>query len=91
MSRRPSSGLGLLIIAENPTFGLDVATTQYVRQELLKIKESGAGILLVSSDLSEIMSLSDEIAVIYKGDIIGSRRIEDTTHEEIGLMMGGVK
>ena len=91
LSRRPSSGLGLLIIAENPTFGLDVATTQYVRQELLKIKESGAGILLVSSDLSEIMSLSDEIAVIYKGDIIGSRRIEDTTREEIGLMMGGVK
>jgi simple sugar transport system ATP-binding protein len=90
LSRRPKEGTKLLLIAENPTFGLDVATTGFVREELLKVRESGAAVLLVSSDLTEIMTLSDEIAVIYKGEIIGKVSTDETTREAIGLMMGGV-
>ncbi|MFQ5832275.1 MAG: ABC transporter ATP-binding protein [Candidatus Thorarchaeota archaeon] len=90
LSRKPPQGAGLLLIAENPTSGLDVATTQFVREELLNVRESGAAVLLVSSDLTEIMTLSDEVAVIYKGKIIGRVRIEETIREDIGLMMGGV-
>jgi ABC-type uncharacterized transport system ATPase subunit len=89
LSRRPPKGLGLLVIAENPTFGLDVATTQFVREELLRIRSSGAAILLVSSDLTEILTLSDEIAVIYKGELMGTRQADTTSREEIGIMMGG--
>ena len=90
LSRRPKEGTKLLLIAENPTFGLDVATTGFVREELLKVRESGAAVLLVSSDLAEIMTLCDEIAVIYKGKIIGSVTSDKTTREAIGLLMGGV-
>ncbi|MGY5857938.1 MAG: ABC transporter ATP-binding protein [Candidatus Thorarchaeota archaeon] len=90
LSRRPKEGNKLLLIAENPTFGLDVATTGFVREELLKVRESGAAVLLVSSDLTEIMTLCDEIAVIYKGEIIGRVSTDETTREAIGLMMGGV-
>ena len=90
LSRRPKEGTRLLLIAENPTFGLDVATTGFVREELLKVRESGAAVLLVSSDLTEIMTLCDEIAVIYKGEIIGRVSTDETTREAIGLMMGGV-
>ncbi|MHA2142338.1 MAG: ABC transporter ATP-binding protein [Candidatus Thorarchaeota archaeon] len=90
LSRRPPQGSNLFLIAENPTSGLDIATTQFVREELLKVRESGAAVLLVSSDLTEILTLSDEIAVIYKGEIIGKVRTDDTTREAIGLMMGGV-
>ncbi len=90
LSRRPKEGTKLLLIAENPTFGLDVATTGFVREELLKVRESGAAVLLVSSDLTEIMTLCDEIAVIYKGEIIGRVSTDETTREAIGLMMGGV-
>jgi len=90
LSRRPKEGTKLLLIAENPTFGLDVATTGFVREELLNVRESGAAVLLVSSDLAEIMTLCDEIAVIYKGKIIGSVTTDKTTREAIGLLMGGV-
>ncbi|MHA2092583.1 MAG: ATP-binding cassette domain-containing protein, partial [Candidatus Kariarchaeaceae archaeon] len=80
----------LILIAENPTIGLDIGTTQFVRQEILNIKNDGAAVLLVSSDLSEIMSLSDEIAVIYKGKIMGVVKIHETSREQIGAMMGGI-
>jgi simple sugar transport system ATP-binding protein len=81
----------LILIAENPTIGLDIGTTQFVRQEILNIKASGAGVLLVSSDLSEIQSLSDEIAVIYKGKLMGLVNADETNREDIGAMMGGIE
>jgi simple sugar transport system ATP-binding protein len=80
-----------LIIAENPTIGLDVGTTQFVRQNLVDMKNKGAGVLLISSDLTEILSLSDRIAVMYKGEIIGIVDGKNATREKIGLLMGGVK
>ncbi|MFW9944325.1 MAG: ABC transporter ATP-binding protein [Candidatus Sifarchaeia archaeon] len=90
LSRQPPKGQQLLLIAENPTFGLDVATTQFVRQELLKMRKAGAAVTLVSSDLTEIMTLSDTIAVMYKGKIIGVLDAESATREKVGLLMGGV-
>ena len=90
LSRQPPKGEQLLLIAENPTFGLDVATTQFVRQELLKMRTAGAAVLLVSSDLTEIMTLSDMVAVMYKGEIIGILDTDSATRESVGLLMGGV-
>lgn len=89
ISRRPLQGSRKLLIAENPTSGLDVATTQFVREELLRQRDLGAAILLVSSDLTEILTLSDRVSVIYKGQIIGTLASEEATRERIGLMMGG--
>jgi len=80
----------LILIAENPTFGLDVGTTQFVREELLRLREEGATILLISSDLTEVLSLSDEIAVMYKGEIMGILNSQEATRENVGLMMGGL-
>ena len=90
LSRPAPVDSNLFLIAENPTFGLDVATTGFVREQLLKVRESGAAVLLASSDLTEIMTLCDEIAVIYKGEIIGRVKTNETTREVVGLMMGGV-
>jgi len=80
----------LILLAENPTVGLDVATTQFVREQLLQVKKNGS-VLLVSSDLTELLSLCDEVAVIYEGEIMGVAKANETTREEMGLMMGGIK
>jgi simple sugar transport system ATP-binding protein len=89
MTLVPPSGQNLIVIAENPTFGLDVGTTQFVREELLRLREESGAIMLISSDLTEILSLCDIIAVIYKGKIIGTLQAHEATRENIGLMMGG--
>ncbi len=89
ISRVPEQGSSKILIAENPTFGLDVGTTQFVREELLRQRDSGSAVLLVSSDLTEILTLSDRISVIYKGGIIGTISSDEATRETVGLMMGG--
>jgi simple sugar transport system ATP-binding protein len=79
-----------VIIAMQPTWGLDVGATLYVRETLLAQRDRGAAVLLVSDDLEEIFSVSDRIAVIYGGKLTGV--IDDTdavTEEEMGLMMAG--
>jgi len=80
-----------LIIAAHPTYGLDVGATEYIRKLLLKEREKGAAILLVSEDLEEIMSLSDRIAVIFAGEFVGIVKAEEANIEDIGLMMAGIK
>jgi simple sugar transport system ATP-binding protein len=79
-----------LMIAEEPTAGLDIKATEYIRQKLLDMKASGVGILLVSSDLSEIFQLSDIVAVMYNGEIVGVFRPEEISYEDIGLYMTGL-
>lgn len=86
ISRRPD-----LLIAEQPTRGLDVGATEYVRRRLLEEKQRGAAILLISYDLDEILSLSDRVAVLYEGEIMGDLPIEEVTIEKLGLMMGGTR
>jgi len=86
LSRNPG-----IIIAAQPTRGLDVASTEYVWSLLLKKREEGKGVLIVTSDLDEAMQLSDRLAVMYRGQFIGLGRPEELTLEQIGLWMGGVR
>ncbi|MCL4459535.1 MAG: ABC transporter ATP-binding protein [Chloroflexi bacterium] len=79
------------LVADQPTRGLDVGATEYVHQQLIKQREAGMAILLISADLEEVLTLSDRIAVMYEGEIIGIIPAEHADMEEIGLMMAGVR
>jgi general nucleoside transport system ATP-binding protein len=78
-----------ILIAEQPTHGLDVGAIEYVRQILLKQRDLGCAILLISADLDEIMALSDRIVVMYAGQIIYESNNIDISLNDIGLAMGG--
>jgi len=78
-----------LLIAVNPTRGLDVGAIEYVHKYLVEQRNSGKAVLLVSFELDEIMSLSDEIKVIFDGKIVGSVAGKDADENELGLMMAG--
>ena len=78
-----------LVIAAQPTRGLDVGATEYVRKKLLEMRDGGSAVLLVSADLDEIWALSDRIAVIYEGRIVAVREPAETDETELGLLMTG--
>lgn len=80
-----------LIIACQPTRGLDVGATEYVRSKLVDMRNNGCAILLISADLDEIWALSDRIAVIYEGRIVAVKDPEKTSESELGLLMAGAK
>ncbi len=80
-----------LVIAAQPTRGLDVGATEYVRNKLLEQRKQGVAVLLISEDLDEILSLSDRIAVIYEGRIVGILPANKATEELLGLLMCGAK
>jgi simple sugar transport system ATP-binding protein len=80
-----------LIVAVQPTRGLDVGAIEAIQSLLLEQREAGTGILLVSEELEELLSLSDRIAVIYEGEIMGVVNAEDADINEIGLMMTGTR
>lgn len=89
---REIEGRAELIIACQPTRGLDIGATRYLREQLINCRNAGTAILLISTDLSEIMALSDRIAVLHGGRVMGVVNNDDRiTAEEIGLMMGGEK
>lgn len=79
-----------LIVASQPTRGLDIGATQFVHQMLLKQKKQGKSVVLISADLDEILSLSDRIAVMFEGRIIGILNRDEADVFQIGLLMGGV-
>jgi len=79
-----------LLIASQPTRGLDVRTTEYVRQKLLEERRAGKALLLISTDLQEILALSDRIAVLYEGCVMAIIGRELATPERLGLLMAGV-
>ena len=85
LSRQP-----LLVLASQPTRGVDVGASEYIREMLMLQRNNGVAILLISEDLDEIMSLSDRIAVFYEGRVVGEVLREDATVESLGLMMAGV-
>jgi ABC-type uncharacterized transport system ATPase subunit len=85
LSRRPR-----LLIANLPTQGLDVGGMEFVRNKLMKAKKENAGILLISEDLDEILSLSDWVAPIYEGKLMGIIPGEETKRESVGAMMAGL-
>ena len=78
-----------LIIANKPTRGLDIGAAAYVNQKLTDERTRGAAILLLSSDLDELLALSDRILVIFEGQTMGIIPIEEANLETIGLMMAG--
>ncbi len=78
------------VVAVHPTQGLDVAATQYIREQLIRLRDQGKGVLLVSADLEEIFQISDRIAVLYAGRFMGMATPETLDAEQVGLMMGGV-
>jgi simple sugar transport system ATP-binding protein len=88
---RELAGQPLLIVISQPTRGLDVAATEYVRSLLVQQRNRGAAILVVDEDLAELVAISDSLAVMYKGEIVGLLGPGEFKPEEIGLMMTGVK
>ncbi len=86
---RELSGEPVVIVAAHPTYGLDVGATEQIRRLLLKQRDSGAAVLLVSEDLDEITALSDRIAVIFEGRIMGIVPAAEANLDELGLMMAG--
>ena len=79
-----------VIIAAQPTRGLDIGATEYVREQLLEQRRKGAAIMLISEDLDEILALSDRIAVLYEGQIMDIVTCDNATPEKLGLLMAGV-
>jgi simple sugar transport system ATP-binding protein len=86
---REFEGRPIMIVACQPTRGVDVGSIEFIHQELLKFRNTGYSVLLVSSELSEIMSLSDRVAVMYKGEIVGEMETRTASVSEIGLLMAG--
>jgi len=78
-------------VAVHPTRGLDIGATESVRRLLLEQRENRAAILLISEDLDELLAVSDRIAVMYEGEIMGIVPVEGADIEEIGLMMAGAE
>ena len=85
LSRKPK-----ILIAAQPTAGLDVGATEFITEKLREQRSLGVAVLLISSDLSEVMALSDRIACIYEGKIMGVVPKSKAELKEVGLMMGGV-
>jgi simple sugar transport system ATP-binding protein len=91
MLARELAGRPAVVIAAQPTRGLDVGAMEYIHQRILQERERGAGILLISEDLDEVLALSDRIVVIYEGEIMGEAPAANAPREQIGLWMSGVK
>ena len=87
---REISDRAQVVVASQPTRGLDIGATQFVRDRLVEQRNAGKGVLLISADLEEIMALSDRIAVLFGGRIVGVLNRQEATVEQIGLLMGGV-
>ena len=80
-----------LLIAVQPTRGLDVGAIEYIHKQIVAQRDAGKGVLLVSLELDEVMALSDRILVMYEGEIVGQLDPKTTTVEELGLYMAGAK
>lgn len=80
-----------LLIAVQPTRGLDVGAIEFIHKQIVNARDEGKAVLLVSLELEEVMNLSDRILVMYEGEIVGELNPKQTTFEELGLYMSGAK
>ncbi|MBQ5801148.1 MAG: ABC transporter ATP-binding protein, partial [Clostridia bacterium] len=80
-----------LLVAVQPTRGLDVGAIEYIHKQIVSSRDKGTAVLLVSLELEEVMSLSDRILVMYEGEIVGELDPKTTTVQELGLYMAGAK
>ncbi len=78
-----------VLVAAQPTRGLDLGSFGYVHRRLLDLREDGAGVLLISEDLDELRALCDRIAVLFRGEIVGEVTVAEATSERLGVMMTG--
>jgi simple sugar transport system ATP-binding protein len=78
-----------LVIAAQPTRGLDVGSIEYIHRRLVEQRDAGAAILIVSTELDEVLAVGDRIAVMFEGRIVGMLSGSEATHESLGLLMGG--
>ena len=80
-----------LLIAVQPTRGLDVGAIEYIHKQLVAQRDAGKAVLLISLELDEVMDVPDRILVMYEGEIVGEFDPKTTTEEELGLYMAGAK
>ena len=79
-----------LIVAHQPTWGLDIGAVAYVQAQLIAARDAGAAVLLISDDLDEVLTLGDQVAVMHAGHLTAARPAADWSREAIGLAMAGV-
>ena len=80
-----------VLLAAQPTRGVDVGAAHYIHERLMERRDAGTAILIVSEDLDEVLSLSDRVLVMYEGEIIAEAKPRESTREALGLMMAGVR
>jgi simple sugar transport system ATP-binding protein len=79
-----------LVIAAQPTRGLDVGSIEYIHRRIVEQRDAGAAVLIVSTELDEVLALGDRVAVMYEGRIVGILDAKEATRERVGLLMGGI-
>ncbi|HLF26170.1 MAG TPA: ABC transporter ATP-binding protein [Anaerolineae bacterium] len=79
-----------LLIANQPTRGLDVGSIEYIHRKIIEMRDAGVAVLLVSAELDEVLALADRIAVMYRGSIVAMLDAESAAREQLGLLMAGV-
>lgn len=85
-SRKPK-----VLLVSQPTRGVDIGAIEFIHNQILKMRDEGTAVFIISSELSEVVGLSDRVLVMYHGEIVGSFRSDDVTFNELGLYMSGVK
>ncbi|MDH5797569.1 MAG: heme ABC transporter ATP-binding protein, partial [Paracoccaceae bacterium] len=85
MERNPD-----LLLVGQPTRGVDIGAIEFIHKQIIALRDEGKAILLVSVELDEIMSLSDRIAVMFDGKIMGDRMPDETDEQDLGLLMAGI-
>jgi simple sugar transport system ATP-binding protein len=80
-----------LVIAAQPTRGLDVGSIEYIHRRIVEQRDAGAAIVIVSTELDEVLAVGDRIAVMFDGRIVGVLSGDDATYENLGLLMGGAE
>jgi general nucleoside transport system ATP-binding protein len=79
-----------VLVASQPTRGVDIGAIEFIHEQIVAARDKGLGVLLVSADLGEVMSLSDRILVMYEGQVVGEMPASEATEERLGLLMAGV-
>ena len=80
-----------VIIAAQPTRGLDVGSIEFIHKRLIAARDSGVAVLLISAELDEILSLADRVSVMYQGRILETLPVAEATPERVGLLMAGIR
>ena len=79
-----------ILIIGQPTRGVDIGAIEFIHKRLIELRDAGKGILLVSVELDEILSLSDRVLVMFDGELVGERDTAKTDEKELGPLMAGV-